>query len=119
MIEAGDGFDHFAVIRNAFIDFEARSARDQRLTHMLIERIEFSARLPTQGENVSEAACRDQRRWTALAFDQRIGANRRAMAGGRIGERPPFTDAVKGLQHGAARIVGRRRNLERIKAGAG
>ena len=74
-----EGLQHVALVVEPFRHRQAPAARHQRLGQRDVQVVLVVAALVAEGEHVAETLGRDQRRAGALALDQRIGGEGRAM----------------------------------------
>ena len=109
-----DRQQHRAVGGDPFGDAEAQVARHQRLGPLHVDVVLLEAMLPGHLERIAEACRRDQGRPRALAFDQGVGGQGRAVHDQRDVAWPAFRlgqDGSHAVQHGAFGRVGRGQDL--------
>ena len=88
---------------------------DQRLRPFDAQAVKVRALLPAQFDDVGEAAGGEQRGAGALALDQRVGPERRAVADDRSPDVVGAGDSVDRLDHRALRVVGIGGHLEGLQ----
>ena len=105
---------HRAVGRHPLGHAEAQVARHQRLGPLHVDVVLLEAVLPGDLEGIAEALGGDQRGVRALALDQRVGGERRAVHDEADVGRPALglgQDGAHALQHAAFGRVGRRQDF--------
>ena len=101
---------HFAFIVKAFRDFITVFARNQRRRKLRLKCIQNRAILPSDEQQIAEAFCGDQSGFRALAFQNGVGSNRRAVRDASDCLNVT-TDRCQPVQHGAGGVVRRAQEL--------